>query len=111
MCLLKSQGWGLALAGASVRWRRRVRMFQKLEMRSGYLGADDRFIYVLQTMWRNGEAVSSILCRTVISDKNGIVPTAKVREQMPEYMSDKPLPKWVQDWIDAENTRQWPPEF
>lgn len=110
MDTLRKQGWGLALAGASVRWRKRVRMFQKVEMRTAYLGKDERFFYVLQSMWRNGEAVSSLLCRTVVSDKNGIVTTDRLAEHMPEYIFEKEMPKWVQDWIAVENTRTWPPE-
>ena len=108
--VLKEQGWMLALAGASVRWRKRVRMFDRIEMRSAYLGRDERFFYVLQTMWRKGEAVSSLLCRTVISDANGIVSTERLGQHMPDYLVDKEMPKWVEDWIAAENGRIWPPE-
>ena len=110
MRVLKEQGWMLAMAGASVRWRRRVRMFHKIEMRTAYIGRDERFFYLLQTMWRNGEAVSSLLCRTVVSDKNGIVSTDRLAEHLPEYIADREMPQWVQDWIAAENARTWPPE-
>ena len=56
---LRRNGWGLAVAGASVRYRRRVRAFERLEMRSAFVGRDPRFLYVHQAMFRGGEAVSA----------------------------------------------------
>jgi hypothetical protein len=40
----------MAVAGNSLRYRRRVRAFHRLEMRSRLLGWDARFLYVEQSM-------------------------------------------------------------
>lgn len=109
MHALRKNRWGLTMAGASVRYRRRVRMFQRFTVKTCALGRDDRFLYLQQTMWRNGEATSSILYRSAITDKNGIVPPQKVAEALGHPDWNPELPDWVKNWIKAESTRPWPP--
>lgn len=60
-------------------------------------------------MWRDGEATSSILYRIAVTDKDGIVATKDVAEEVggPEWNPE--LPVWVEEWIRAENHRPWPP--
>lgn len=108
--LLKKNGWGMTMAGASVRYRRRVKVFQKFTMRTRSLGRDDKFIYLHQTMWRKDEATSAILYRVALTGKNGIVPTQKMTDALgcPDWNPE--MPEWVTNWIAAENTRVWPPE-
>lgn len=108
--VLKQNRWGLTMAGATVRYRRRVRAFQKVEMHSRALGHDRRFIYLQQSMWRGGEALNSVVYRSAVTSKSGIVPVAEVLAAMgvPEW--NPTLPDWVQAWIDAENQRVWPPD-
>ena len=43
---LREQRWQVAVAGASVRYRRRVHAFDRISMRTRALGWDDRFFYV-----------------------------------------------------------------
>lgn len=107
--LLKQNGWGLTMAGASVRYRRRVRMFQRVEMRSRTVCWDDKFIYLEQSMWRNGEATSHILYRSAVTDRNGIVPTRDVIAAMDKPVEAPAIPDWVAAWIAADAERPWPP--
>ncbi|GHF05098.1 thioeseterase [Aliiroseovarius zhejiangensis] len=107
--LIKNR-WGLTMAGASVRYRKRVRTFVRVEMRSRVVGWDDRFIYVEQSMWLRGECANQIVYRSAVTDRNGIVPTARVVEAL-GYDGQRPtMPDWVQAWIDADAQRPWPPE-
>lgn len=108
---IKRRKWGLTVAGNSARYRRRIVMFDRLEMRSRALGRDARFFYLQQSMWKNGEAASSILYRTAVTSKSGIVPTDEVAAEMGHPEWNPVLPDWVQHWIAAENERTWPPEF
>ena len=50
--VLKERRWGMTMAGACVRYRRRIRMFERIEIRSRALCWDDRFIYIEQSMWK-----------------------------------------------------------
>ncbi len=106
---LRRRRWALTMAGASVRFRRRVRMFDRLEVRSVTVGRDARFFYMEQSMWRDGEATSSVLYRIAITDRNGIVPTQKVAEEIGHPDWNPALPRWVEEWVGAETHRPWPP--
>lgn len=108
--VLKQNGWAMTMAGVSVRYRRRVKMFQKFTVHTRALGRDEKFLYLHQSMWRNGEATSSALYRAAITDKNGIVATERLAEALGCADWDPKLPEWVQNWIEAEGTRTWPPE-
>ncbi|MCA8867159.1 MAG: acyl-CoA thioesterase [Rhodobacteraceae bacterium] len=108
---LRRRGWGMAVAGASVRYRRRVRMFQRLTMKSALLGWDERFFYFQQTIWHGNMATSSILVRSAVTTKNGILPPAELAELLGWPEQSPELPDHVQDWIRAEGKRPWPPHI
>lgn len=101
--------WGLTMAGASVRYRRRIRMFDRFEMRSRAIAWDARFVYLEQSMWRRGECANHVLFRSAVTSPDGIVPPQKVIEALGLDMPSPPIPDWVQAWIDADNERPWPP--
>jgi acyl-CoA thioesterase FadM len=108
--VLRANGWGLTVAGSSVRYRRRVRAFDRLVLRSAFVGRDARFLYVEQAMYRASEATSSGLFRSAVTGPDGIVPTDRVVAAL----GDPPLPRlpaWVAAWSAAEAERPWPPEF
>ena len=64
--LLRREGWGLTMAGASVRYRKRIRTFESVEMHSRVLGWDDRFIYLDQSMWKGGTCCNQALYRSAV---------------------------------------------
>ncbi|MEC3859747.1 acyl-CoA thioesterase [Mesobacterium sp. TK19101] len=102
--------WGLTMAGACVRYRRRIRAFERVTMRSRAVCWDDRFIYLEQSMWKkNGECASHILYRSAVTDRNGIVPPARVLADMGHDLTSPPMPDWITTWIAAEAQRPWPP--
>ncbi|ARE40318.1 Mesenchymal stem cell protein DSCD75 [Rhodovulum sp. P5] len=79
---LRRERWGLTMAGVSVRYRRRVRMFDRFEIHSRCVGWDDRFIYIEQGMWRRGDWANHALYRSAVTDENGIVATDRVVRAM-----------------------------
>jgi acyl-CoA thioesterase FadM len=107
---LRANGWGMTAAGTSVRYRRRVRMFQRVRMYSRLIGWDHRFVYVEQAMWRRDEALNHILVRLAATDGNGILPPDRLIAAMGHPGTPSPaLPDWLQAWIAAESLRAWPP--
>ncbi|MEM6579019.1 MAG: acyl-CoA thioesterase [Pseudomonadota bacterium] len=111
LATLKRKGWGFTMAGASVRYRHRIRMFERIEMRSRPVWWDDKFIYIEQSMWKaDGRCANHILYRSAITGANGIVPPSEVAQAMP-IPPERPIaPDWVKAWIDAEASRPWPPQ-
>ncbi|WP_208351871.1 acyl-CoA thioesterase [Pseudaestuariivita rosea] len=107
---LRREKWGLTMAGVTVRYRRRIHAFEKIEMRSNTLFWDDKFIYIEQSLWKkNGECASHALYRSAVTDKNGIVTPERVLAAIGADDSAPDCPDWVAAWIDAEAQRPWPP--
>lgn len=102
--------WGLAVAGASVRYRKRVLMFQKFQIHSRAIGWDDRFLYIEQSIWTKGECANQALYRAAVTSQDGIVPPEKVAVAMGVGTQSPQLPEWVQNWVAAEASRPWPPK-
>ena len=107
--VLKAKGWGMTVAGSSVRYRRRVTMFSRLETHSRCLGWDARFLYTEQSMWKAGECTSHVLIRSAIVSKAGIVPPVELAKAAGAAGDSPELPDWVKAWIAADATRPWPP--
>ena len=107
---MKANGWGLTMAGACVRYRRRIRMFEVVEMHSRALCWDARFIYLEQSMWkRNGECANHIVYRAALTDASGIVAPQKVARAITGQGASPPMPGWIAAWATAEDQRPWPP--
>jgi len=110
LAALKRRKWGLTVAGSSLRYRRRVTVFDHLEMHSRVLGRDARFLYIQQSMWKESEATSSALYRLAVTGPTGIVPTGDVVAELAQPDWNPAMPEWVQMWIASEAARTWPPE-
>jgi acyl-CoA thioesterase FadM len=107
--VLRAEGWGMTVAGASVRYRRRVRAFDRLTMESRLAGWDARFLYVTQSLWRGDEAAGQVLIRAAITSAAGIVAPARMAERLGLAPESSPLPAWIAAWAEAEARRPWPP--
>ncbi|WP_068303168.1 acyl-CoA thioesterase [Pararhodobacter sp. CCB-MM2] len=107
---LMKQGWGMTVAGSTVRYRRRVKIMQAVEMRSRLLGWDHRFFYMEQSMWRDGDALNHVLIRAATTGGKGIVPPSELVAAMGHAGVASPeLPPFVHAWIAADAERPWPP--
>lgn len=109
--ILRDNRWGLTMAGTSVRYRKRIRPFVRFEMVSRAVGWDHRFFYIDQSIWINGECAVQALYRSAITDKNGIVVPQRAFDHISGDSTSPDLPEWVRNWIEADNTRPWPPEL
>ncbi|WP_375261672.1 acyl-CoA thioesterase [Palleronia sp.] len=107
---MRKQGWVGTVAGSSVRYRRRVQMFHKVEMRSRIVGRDAKFLYVEQAMFResDGECTSHVLLRTAVTDRKRMITMDEVAETW-GGLDFPPLPDWARAWSEADNLRPWPP--
>jgi acyl-CoA thioesterase FadM len=106
---LSQGGWGLAVAGASVRYRKRIKAFDRITMLSRGVGWDERFIYMEQSMWVRGQPACHVLIRSAITSDAGIVAPARLIALMGRDVTSPPLPDWVMAWIAADAQRPWPP--
>ena len=103
-------GLTLAVAGASVRYRNRVPIFQRFRMQTRILGYGERFFYVDQTMWQGDTCMNQVLLRAAIRDRSGTVPPKDFLTRMSMTTEQPGLPDWVKAWMAADDSRPWPPE-
>lgn len=108
--VLRRKRWGLVVAGGSVRYRRRVRLFDQITIRTQMVGAEERWIYVAQSMWVKGEPTSSILLRTGITGKGKAILIAELRNEIPVENWIPETPEWVNTWRASDELRPWPPQ-
>ena len=102
-------GWYGTIAGSSIRYRRRITLFQRLELRSRTIGADERFTYFEQALYRGDECCAHGLLRAAITTDKGIVPSREALDRFGFVGEEFALPDWAQAWADAEDKRPWPP--
>lgn len=107
--MMKARGWYGTVAGTAIRYRRRITVFQRLELRTRLIGWDARFIYFEQGFWRGGECAVHAVVRTALTTGTGIVPTAEAARAAGLPEASPELPAWVRTWAEAERLRPWPP--
>ena len=108
---LRDNGWGLVVAGGTVRFRRRIRLFDRVTMRTQIVGRDERWFYIHQAMFVKGEACSASLLRTGVTEKGKVVPSERVADALDVTDAHPEPPQWAKDWIEADAGRPWPPTF
>ena len=106
---LLKQRWGLVVAGSTIQYRKRIRAFQKVTMKTQIVGFDARWIYIEQSMWVKGKPCSSSLLRTGVTESGKVVATERVLAALGrEDWQLQPEP-WVQEWIEGDKNHRWPP--
>ncbi len=109
--VLKERNWGLVVAGASIRYRARIRPFRRFEIRTRLIGWDARFIYIEQAMWRGGTFCHHGLMRTGVTVKGRLTDPAGVADALGLPRASPALPDWARAWTEAEAERPWPPDI
>lgn len=101
------QKWGFAVAGASVRYRHRLKAFQSYRLHTRVVAMDGRWFYFHQKTIRKGKTHSSALVRAGITSKQGLVPVKTVLDALGMSDWDPGMPEWVKAWSEAEELRPW----
>lgn len=105
----RARRWAGSVAGSSIRYRRRVRMFDRVEMRSRMIGWDRRFFYSEQSLWRGETCCSHALVRIAVTGPEGMVPPGVVVREL-QFPEESPtLPDWAMAWAESDGARPWPP--
>jgi len=105
--VIKNKGWGLAVAGSSVRYRHRLKLFQKYELKTQVVGYDDKWFYFHHKIVRKEQIHCTALIRTAVTSKNGIVKSQEVLSAMNYKELAPTMPEWVKAWAKADELRPW----
>ncbi|MEO1238134.1 MAG: acyl-CoA thioesterase [Pseudomonadota bacterium] len=106
---LKRRRAAMAIAGVSVRYRRRIPLFARYRIETRALGWDARFFYLDVSMWLGDLAANQALLRTAFVGRDGVIPVPQIVHELGHDGPSPALPDWVTAWTDAEATRPWPP--
>ena len=107
MKVIKKNKWGLAVAGASVRYRHRLKYRMKYELHSQVVGYDEKWFYFHQKTVRDAKIHSAALIRTAVTSKDGIVRSNKVLDAMGYDNIKYSVPDWVKAWAESDEMRPW----
>ncbi len=105
--VIKRKSWGLVVAGASVRYRHRLKLWQKYELHSQIVGYDDKWFYFHQKTIKDGKIHSAALIRTAVTSSKGIVKSNEVLTEMGYSNIKYNVPDWVSAWAKADELRPW----
>ncbi len=108
VALMHRNKWGIAVGGASIRYRRRIPFMKKFTLNTEMICHDGRWFYFLQETYIADKICSSALVKAGVTSKDGLVPATEVAKAMDKEDWGKDIPDWVQAWIDAEGQRPWP---
>lgn len=108
--VLAANNWGMTVAGNTTRYRKRVVLFDRLEMHTRCIGWDHRFFYMEQSMWKGDDCTSHVMIRSAVTSKAGIVPPHSLLAALAQPVKSPELPDWVRAWIHADAARPWPPQ-
>lgn len=107
--LLLKQRWGMVVAGSTIQYRKRIRLLDKITIRTHIVGIDERWIYLEHSMWVKGKPCSSMLLRTGVTEGGRVVDTARVLEGLGRADLKLPPTGYVAEWIESDGDRPWPP--
>lgn len=107
--LLLKQRWGMVVAGSTIQYRKRIRLLDKITIRTHIVGIDERWIYLEHSMWVKGKPCSSMLLRTGVTEGGKVVDTARVLEGLGRADLKLPPTGYVAEWIESDADRPWPP--
>jgi acyl-CoA thioesterase FadM len=106
--ILRKHKWGIAMGGASARFRRRIPFLSRFTLTTQLICHDGRWFYFLQETHRNNQICSSALLKIGITSKQGLVPASDVVGLFDNEDLPADVPEWVSAWIAAEGLRPWP---
>lgn len=108
--LMKKHKWGVAIGGASVRYRRRIPFLSKFTLTTQLVCHDGRWFYFLQEMHIKNKICFSALIKACVTSKNGLMPAPEVIKELGRESWNPDIPEWISAWVNAEGQRPWPSE-
>jgi acyl-CoA thioesterase FadM len=95
-------GWVPVLAASMVRFRRSLRVFEKVELRTRLLGWDQTWIYLEQTLANEKGLVAVAYLRGVFLRQGKKIPVGELLTAIGHTQTSPPLPEALLAWLKAE---------
>jgi len=105
---MRRRQWGIAVGGASIRYRRRIPFLHRFTLVTRFVCHDGRWFYFLQETHSRGRICASALMKVGATTKEGLLPAPEVLATLGREDVEANVPAWVAAWIEAEGQRPWP---
>lgn len=106
---LLKQRWGLVIAGSTIQYRKRIRAFDKVTLKTKIVAIDERWMYIEQSMWVKGKPCSSAILRSGVTKGGKVIEISKVLAALGQSDWELPPTGFVAKWIESDAERPWPP--
>lgn len=107
---LIKQRWGLVIAGSTIQYRKRIRAFDKVTLKTKIVAIDERWMYIEQSMWVKGKPCSSAILRSGVTKGGRVIEISKVLAALGQSDWELPPTGFVAKWIESDAERPWPPQ-
>ena len=102
---VRKRGWGLALGGNLIRYRRPLRAGQQYTVSTRLVCWDKRWFYLEHAFRdRTGRECAVGVSRATVRDRHSCVPTSAVMQEVDRGAIPPPVPQYLQDWLAIENS-------
>ena len=95
---MRRNQWISVLGGASIRFLRPMRPFQRFELRSRVVGWDEKWFFISQRFVVGDKVFADAIVRGLFRAPGRSVPTAEVLQVVGEDRGSPPLPDGVSSW-------------
>ena len=99
--------YGTVLGSSYIRFRRSLSAFQKVTVRTRFLGYDEKWFYIEHYFESKGALVASSIVKAIFTKNGRSVPALDLLKEFAhdtDFSEYKKLPPYVHDWIRMEGT-------
>lgn len=94
--------WSAVLAGSLVRYRRSLKPFQRLTLKSQLIGWDEKWFYIEHRIEAGGMLTCQAIVRGAFLGADGIVLPARLASAVGHAGASPVLPVWAASWREAD---------
>lgn len=103
MAFLRREKLAPVIAGSLVRFRRPLKLFEKITLTTQVIGWDAKWIFIDQRVMRGGELACQAMVKAVFLSKAGSVAPELLAKGLGQHPVSPLLPGWIKDWLSAES--------
>lgn len=96
---LSSNGWYPVIGAIHTTFRKSLYLFERYDIVSKIVGWDEKWIYLSQTIERDGEEVATAVMKTLFMSENGKVATDDIARAIGEDGDFAPVPDEVRSLV------------
>ena len=110
--LLRSKGrdfilkkkWQAVLGASHVKFRRSLQCFQKFELQSCIIGWDEKWLYIEQRIFSEGQLITVAILKALFINKKGSVSTQNVFKELKVSLEKERLTPTIKHWLKMEES-------